>query len=77
MARKAALYRSLRYRNLNTELKHHLILHYEFAKKSRLAEDVLELVVVDAGSLGELALRKGDHVAVSKFLMHGCTSSRS
>jgi len=45
MARKAALYRSLRYRNLNTELKHHLILHYEFAKKSRLAEDVLELVV--------------------------------
>jgi len=45
MARKATTYWSLRHRNLTTKLKHHLILHYEFARKSRLAEDLIDRVV--------------------------------
>jgi len=75
MARKAVLYRSQRHRNLNTKLKNHLILHYEFAKKSRLAEDVLELVVgeleQDEAARGftrvkpwQLVFRRNDQVAL-------------
>ena len=75
MARKAVLYRSLRHRNLNTKLKQHLILHYEFAKKSRLADDVIKLVVgeleQDEAARGftrvkpwQLVFRRNDQVAL-------------
>ena len=42
---KTKLYRSLRDKNLTTKLKSHLIRHYEFAKKSRLGEALIELVL--------------------------------
>lgn len=72
---KAGLYQPLRYKNLETKLKGHLIRHYEFAKKSRLSDSLLDLVLGefdrDEASRGitrvkpwQLVFRRGQNVAL-------------